>query len=776
MRYEDRILANLSKAIICFANDLRAEYADLEELYEAALARAIAGAISVMMPAADAESEEIFQGLKEEIDSLPSGSQSLVLSECFEQLRGMRLIKIRSGSFELSTSAEKRSKGVYYTPAKLAEATARPAIEHALKSVRVPDDLAAVSILDPAVGCGIFLMSALRIAFEILRRKPGFRDLTDPQIKFYVASSCLYGVDIDPVAILISRALLVSEVGVSAWSGFELDSHLKVGDALACSRIDWIDWFPDVAKTGFSAVITNPPWSKLRPLRNEFFEHIDANVRKYQGTSLQKYISDQMLPSSESEWKRHVERRVLLSKQLRTSSEYEVNSSQAGDADLYKYFTERAISLLAPAGMAGLLLPSGVLRAQGASGLRVMLRKNGHIQRLVEYINKKRMFDIHSMYRFCAVNFVKSKPGGISEAVFSRTEPDDGKGGVELSLAYLKKVGGSDSLIPEVRTVAERDLLLKLYSNSAAQPGGGEAGGWVMVFRRELDMTNDSLSFIEAEELSARQRRAACVIPVYEGRMVQQFNFSAKEYSSGQGRSAVWNVSAVNTLPLKPHYYVEKDYALSRGWMPGPRAAYCEISGHANERTILACIVPGDAICGNKVPTVKFPGRGMDTSLLWVAYANSLVVDWIMRRWISTTVNQFYWRNIPLPAICGSEQEAYIVMLSKRLQGLAQHKFEEGGESPSISRALIDAMVLDFYGITDEEFGVILQDFNQFSRAKSGAGENETLQSLVRKARAALVDGFDQCHQRLASVVKVSSGELDRIYAPSALLRASTVK
>lgn len=69
MRYEDRILANLSKAIICFANDLRAEYADLEELYEAALARAIAGAIGVMMPAADAESEEIFQGLKEEIDS-----------------------------------------------------------------------------------------------------------------------------------------------------------------------------------------------------------------------------------------------------------------------------------------------------------------------------------------------------------------------------------------------------------------------------------------------------------------------------------------------------------------------------------------------------------------------------------------------------------------------------------------------------------------------------------------------------------------------------------
>ena len=83
-----------------------------------------------------------------------------------------------------------------------------------------------------------------------------------------------------------------------------------------------------------------------------------------------------------------------------------------------------------------------------------------------------------------------------------------------------------------------------------------------------------------------------------------------------------------------------------------PRAGFCDIAGHANERTVIAAIIPGGVVCGNKVPTCRFSAPdAAKRHLIWVGLANSFVFDWVARRRLSTSLNYFHLREMPFPNV-----------------------------------------------------------------------------------------------------------------------------
>lgn len=745
---------------------------NLEDLFELSLGHAIDVALAAAFNRAQGTSPKhshALDALVKRIESIERTELPSALGEAFEVLRGQRLAESRGKSLQLDTSPERRKNGIYYTPSHLAEAIAEPAISHALKNVSNVRDLKRVRILDPAAGCGAFLIASLRIATEILHERESFRKLSRTDLRKLVAANCIFGVDIDPVAIAITRALILLEAGDESWSGDELNHHLKVGDAVSAPLASWNEWFPGSKKAGFTVVITNPPWSKLRPLRHEFFEHIDVKVRSLQGTQLGSYLRANLTELVDGGWTDYAERTLSLSANLRSSRDYAINKDSSGDADLYKYFAERALQLLSQGGMAALLLPSGLLRAQGSSLLRSMLRTQGRIQNLTEYINRKKLFDIHSMYRFCSVHFIKGRPGGIEKARFARTTVKNDDDCTRLSKDYLAAVGGPELLVPEVRTSDERDLLLRLYQHFPR--AGSPRSDWKFSFRRELDMTNDASHFMDASH-SRSHASTERVLPLYEGRMVHQFDHSAKAYGSGHGRSAVWQPSPPNSTPVKPHYFVAEKYAIKKGWRGIPRAGYCEISGHANERTILACLVPSDAVCGNKVPVLKLDHDDVSSHLLWISLANSLVVDWIMRRWVSTTVNQFYWQNIPLPPRTNSHVEQLLIQGASLLHRSSELDTRSLGQR-ALVRALIDAAVLDLYQVTDRELDVLLDDFPLVASAhRRGPTGSEPIRSLLAKARKALRKTGIEAHSDLERAFGCSAELAAAAYTPRATMSA----
>jgi hypothetical protein len=93
-----------------------------------------------------------------------------------------------------------------------------------------------LKVCDPAVGSGHFLLAAARrLALELARVRSGgndpLPDMLDESLRD-VITSCLYGVDKDPIAVELCKAALWIEGRLTADSLSWLDEHIRCGDSL----------------------------------------------------------------------------------------------------------------------------------------------------------------------------------------------------------------------------------------------------------------------------------------------------------------------------------------------------------------------------------------------------------------------------------------------------------------------------------------------------------------------------------------------------------------
>jgi hypothetical protein len=317
---------------------------------------------------------------------------------------------------------------------------------------------------------------------------------------------------------------------------------------------------------------------------------------------------------------------------------------------------------------------------------------------------------------------------------------------------------------------------------------GDSAGAWQAGFRRELDMTNDSHAFVQRDAAIrdgfvhqsdgtwASPRSTHVLIPVYEGKMVHQFSATAKSHALGQGRSAVWFVSPPSQAAPISNFLVDEGFARDRGWNPVERAGYCEISGHANERTVLSSLIPQNAVCGNKVPTLTLTSEDtLSDHLVWIALANSLVVDWIMRRWVSTTVNFFFWENVPLPrrdgqAVHWPRLSAVSEWLCKSRPPTESQQLDDWFGQRALGRAYIDATVARLYRLDRTDLGLILDDFPLLDRGRGQDHDAKriTTKDLLLKAFDYAVAG-DFNPDEFGGALGVSAREACRAYVPHEL-------
>jgi type I restriction-modification system DNA methylase subunit len=121
------------------------------------------------------------------------------------------------------------------------------------------DRVLTLSVLDPAMGSGHFLIRACQylaeeIATNPLTGDPEAQGAADEDAwillwKRRVAERCLYGVDVNPMAVELAKlALWLETVAIDAPLAF-LDHHLQTGDSLIGSRIVGLDSLPGRALT-----------------------------------------------------------------------------------------------------------------------------------------------------------------------------------------------------------------------------------------------------------------------------------------------------------------------------------------------------------------------------------------------------------------------------------------------------------------------------------------------------------------------------------------------
>lgn len=215
--------------------------------------------------------------------------------------------------FELLVSNdEKKEKGITYTPCEIKNQI----INSVFSENNIP------KVIDPACGCGAFLISAVEIMSD--KYSISYKEAIENYI---------FGIDIDDVAVRRTKILL----SLLAYLNGEDEIctfHLYVANALDSEFINKLK----SAMGGFDCVIGNPPYVRYRNLTDE---------------QKNNYIH----------WE----------------------TSKGGNVDLYMPFFEVGLLLLKEKGALGFISPNGYLQGVNGRNLRNYLIEKGYPVQIIDF-------------------------------------------------------------------------------------------------------------------------------------------------------------------------------------------------------------------------------------------------------------------------------------------------------------------------------------------------------------------------------------------------------
>jgi hypothetical protein len=416
----------------------------------------------------------------------------------------------------------------------------------------------------------------------------------------------------------------------------------------------WHLAFPEVfAKGGFDCVLGNPPWDALSPDAKEFFSRYDPNVR-FSDRDGQRQIIEGLLadPTIADRWSKTCRELYALVHFIKHSGRYRLfapGNLGKGDFNVYRMFVELALSSTRKGGWAAQLAPEGLYNGANCMAIRQAIFETSSLAILYGFENANEVWfkDIDTRMKF---GLYAAQMGARTEAfhaafnIRSHDQLADVRNGRSLHLPVrLVKAFSPDALaVMELGSQIDIDIAVKMYAWPTL--GDESASPPHRVYMAEIHMGNDRELF--NSDLTA--------VPVYEGRMVDQYDYRAKGYRSGRGRAAEWE-----DLPFgRADKSIQPQWFISRANVPDKtkarmqqfRVAHCAVGSPTNERTLIACLVPPNVLCGHSVLTLLFEPNGFRWYYpFWIAVANSYVMDFAIRSKVSLNITLSIMDSLPFP-------------------------------------------------------------------------------------------------------------------------------
>ena len=284
---------------------------------------------------------------------------------------------------------KRKRDGVYYTPEwvvrKIVEETVDPLfarwkteagwVDGELPSPDTAraywDRIRRIKVIDPSCGSGAFLIVALdhlhrefemaaeyAVATRALTNRPDAAAITEG-----ILVDNLYGVDINPASVEITRLSLWLHTARANRPLSALDAHIQCGNSLVDrrfynkrtlddaeerDRVNTFEWDGDFAVGSFDAVIGNPPYVKLQ---NFVKVHADIAAWLVAGSS----------------------------------GEAPYTSTTTSNFDLYLPFIEKGLTLLNDCGRMGYIAPSLWPTLGYGEGLRRVVHAGRHLEKWLDF-------------------------------------------------------------------------------------------------------------------------------------------------------------------------------------------------------------------------------------------------------------------------------------------------------------------------------------------------------------------------------------------------------
>jgi Eco57I restriction-modification methylase len=183
-------------------------------------------------------------GKREEIAYGDLGVEQL--GGVYEHLLDFDIATTTAGTKTMVRTGRRKATGSFYTPRPLTEFLVRRVLGPIVERSR-PEEILALRVLDPAMGSGAFLVAACRYlasgyeAALVREGSLGPSDISEADradFRRAVAQRCLYGVDMNPMAVQLARlSLWLATLAADKPLTF-LDHRLRVGNSLIGASID----------------------------------------------------------------------------------------------------------------------------------------------------------------------------------------------------------------------------------------------------------------------------------------------------------------------------------------------------------------------------------------------------------------------------------------------------------------------------------------------------------------------------------------------------------
>ncbi|MGV1009046.1 MAG: Eco57I restriction-modification methylase domain-containing protein [Dermatophilaceae bacterium] len=535
--------------------------------------------------------------------------------------------------------------------------------------------------------------------------------------------------------------------------------HLEFPDVFEVSSATATE--PNGWRAGFTVMIGNPPWERIKLQEQEFFAQRDPDVAEAPNSAARKTLIKALAdsnPTLAAEWRAAGRESEATSHFLRRSSRYPLCG--VGDINTYSIFAEQFRSSIAFDGRMGIITPTGLATDATTAAFFADTVRHKRLAAFYDFDNEAKIFPgVHHAYRFSVSCLTGGHPVEHSRLSFlTRHVIDAVTTRFALSADEILLLNPNTGTMPMFRTRRDAEITIGIYTRHPVLIN--ETAGtnpWGLRFATLFHMANDSGLFRTAEALEdsgalfdgwSWHKGVDHWLPLYEAKMLSHYDHRFSTYENAT--QAQLNVGSLPRLtekdhddpehePLARYWVAESDVNAAIGdewshaWLLGLR----RLTRSSDQRTLIPYVFPLGGVGDNS--WIAFTSSRTVTGLL--AAWSSPVCDYVIRQKLSgTTLSAYIVEQLACPAPeafdgelegvatpCLKEwvehQVLELTYTSWRMSPYAAYGLQlPDGAEPGppfrwiparreILRAELDAAMFHLYGLARDEVDHVLDSF-----------------------------------------------------------------
>ncbi|MBI4245239.1 MAG: N-6 DNA methylase [Planctomycetes bacterium] len=619
----------------------------------------------------------------------------------------------------------------------------------------------SIKVIDPACGSGAFLMGILHKLVHILKKldprnqlwkEKQLAKLDDMQYKEHLEKiqsspddygrklaliqSCIYGVDIQPIAVQIAKlrffiSLIVEQevddkepnrgilalpnletkfVAANTLIGIERSGQLLVQDLVIEQKKKSL---ADVRKSHF-----NPQTYKTKKkyrdedkkLRKEISDILrkngwsDETAAKLAGWD--PYDQNASAGFFDPEWMFNVkdgfdivisnppynvlenavndqDQQHLVERVRKKTSEYIY--SLGGKLNLYRLFIERGFRITRKNGAQTFIVPSTILADKNTAGLRKMFSTDGEMKFFVEIPEKTQVFE--NVTQAIAIFSIQKRHRNnrffLSVNLKSKVLPPENV--VEVIWKEVESISGSDLSIPLISHPSEYQLLKKIHSNKIT------LGKFTKIAQGDVNLT------VHKKYIVDKPTRVLLV----RGEHISRFRVD----SSDLNKERRW----IDYERMKKELNDKKNSIIAED--SSKKRIVCQnIANMGLKFRIIPAIIPPKVLVGHSAEFL-YPLTAKWEIEAILGILSSQLLNWRFKKTSTNNhVNIYELENLPIPNLSLDEQNPISKLVDKILAITKDKNYPTNPQKQTKVKEYehqIDQMVYKLYGLTEEEIKIV---------------------------------------------------------------------